>query len=70
MWIAIDYGTANPFVALMLEVHELPDGFQRVFVTDEWRWDSRKEMRQLTDPEYSHPTGDLAQRSWLRPAGD
>jgi PBSX family phage terminase large subunit len=51
--LAIDYGTANPFVCLMLEVHELPDGFQRIFVTDEYRWDSRKEKRQLTDADYS-----------------
>lgn len=47
-WIAVDYGTSNPFVALLLAIG--PD--RRLWVLDEWRWDSRSERRQLTDAEY------------------
>lgn len=47
--VAVDYGTTNPFVALLLG--EGVD--RRVYVAREWRWDSRAERRQLTDSEYS-----------------
>jgi len=47
--VGIDYGTTNPFAALMLGVTE--DG--RLCLTREWRWDSRRQMRALTDAEYS-----------------
>lgn len=46
--MAIDYGTTNPFVALLLAVTA-----ERIFVLREWRWDSRAKGRQLTDAEYS-----------------
>jgi PBSX family phage terminase large subunit len=48
-WLAIDYGTANPFHALLvgLGVDE------RLYVAREWRWDARERHRQLTDAEYS-----------------
>lgn len=45
---ALDYGTANPFHAGMLGV-----GGGRLYLTNEWRWDSRARRRQLTDVEYS-----------------
>jgi PBSX family phage terminase large subunit len=48
-WCGIDYGTANPTVFLRLSLGV--DG--RVYVWDEWRWDSRAKGRQMTDKEYS-----------------
>lgn len=48
--LAIDYGTANPFAALLLAVDPAE---QRLWIAREWRWDSRKQGRQLTDPDYS-----------------
>lgn len=48
-WAAIDYGTTNPCVFLLLG--EGKDG--RLYVVDEWRWDSRQKLRQMTDTEYS-----------------
>lgn len=48
-WFAsFDYGTSNPFVALLIGV----DTNGRYWVTDEWRWDSRAKQRQLTDSQY------------------
>ena len=47
--VAVDYGTTNPFVALQVGV----GADQRLYVAREWRWDSAKKGRQLTDPEYS-----------------
>lgn len=47
--VGVDYGTTNPFAALMLGVTQ--DG--RLCLTREWRWDSRRQMRSLTDSEYS-----------------
>lgn len=56
-WIvAIDYGTTNPFVAVLIGVGV----DERLYVAREWRWDSKKEQRQLTDREYS-----TALRTWL-----
>jgi PBSX family phage terminase large subunit len=47
--VGIDYGTVNPFSALLLGMGE--DG--RLYLADEWRWDSKLKRRQLTDAEYS-----------------
>jgi PBSX family phage terminase large subunit len=57
-WISlgIDYGTTNPFAALLLGLGA--DG--RLYLTNEWRWDSRKRQRSLTDAEYSTQV-----RAWL-----
>lgn len=57
-WIAagVDYGTTNPFAALLVGLGD--DG--RLYVTQEYRWDSRRQGRQKTDTEYST---DL--RGWL-----
>lgn len=46
-FIACDYGTINPCVFLECQ---MCDGI--VYVTREYRWDSRKEMRQKTDSDY------------------
>lgn len=55
-WLAVDYGTTNPFVAVLLG--EGADGC--LYAMAEWRWDSKAERRQLTDSEYSKRL-----RSWL-----
>lgn len=54
--VGIDYGTANAFAALLLAITR--DG--RLIFLDEYRHDSRKARRQLTDAEYS-----IALREWL-----
>jgi PBSX family phage terminase large subunit len=57
-WISlgIDYGTTNPFSALLLGVGT--DGL--LYLTREWRWDSKRRMQALTDLEYSQKV-----RAWL-----
>ena len=57
-WIccAIDYGTTNPFDAILIGV-----GIDRcLYAISEFRWDSRARHRQLTDTEYSAKL-----REWL-----
>lgn len=54
---AVDYGTTNPFDALLIGVGT----DRRLYVVAEWRWDSRQRHRQLTDAEYS-----MKLREWLR----
>ncbi|RJL21130.1 PBSX family phage terminase large subunit [Bailinhaonella thermotolerans] len=55
-WLAVgvDYGTTNPFSAILVGV-SVPDeaGQRRLYLASEWRWDSREKRRQLTDAEYS-----------------
>jgi PBSX family phage terminase large subunit len=63
-WVGCDYGTTAPFAALLLGVGRERDGTERLFVCDEWRWDSARAMRQKTDREYSD-----ALREWLVTAG-
>lgn len=53
--VAVDYGTTNPFHALLIGVGE-----RRLVVAAEYRHDSRSARRQLTDAEYS-----AAMRDWL-----
>lgn len=50
-WIGagIDYGTTNPFAALMLGI----GADSKLYLTAEYRYDSRQAHRQLTDAEYS-----------------
>lgn len=55
-WTGIDYGTTNAFAALLLG--EGVDG--RLYVCSEWRHDSRRVHRQMTDAQYS-----AAVRQWL-----
>lgn len=62
-WIStgIDYGTTNPFAALILGLgHPEQDGARRLYLTHEWRWDSKLKRRALTDVEYSEKL-----RGWL-----
>ncbi|WP_250029778.1 PBSX family phage terminase large subunit [Paractinoplanes maris] len=49
-WVSagVDYGTTNPFAALLLGV-----AGDQLYLASEWRYDSRKERRSLTDVEYS-----------------
>jgi PBSX family phage terminase large subunit len=58
-WLAcsIDYGTTNPFHAVLLGIGV----DNRMYAVDEWRYDSRAQRRQLADAEYS---GRL--RGWLK----
>lgn len=54
--VTVDYGTTNPFHALMIGV-----GLdKRLYVVAEYRWDSRAKQRQLTDTDYSREL-----RTWL-----
>lgn len=50
-WLAlgVDYGTVNPFAALMLGVGT--DG--NLYLAHEWWWNSKQQRKQLTDVEYS-----------------
>ena len=48
-FVGVDYGTSNPLVALLVGVGS--DG--KRWVLDEYRHDSRKAGRQLTDAQYS-----------------
>ncbi|WP_405018163.1 terminase family protein [Kitasatospora sp. NBC_00070] len=59
-WVGLDYGTTNPFAALLLGLGD--DG--RLYVVAEWRHDSRKARRQMTDAQYS-----AALRGWLTGLG-
>jgi PBSX family phage terminase large subunit len=47
--IACDYGTSNPTVFLVIGVTR----HDTLVVEREWRWDSRKMGRQMTDAQYS-----------------
>lgn len=59
----VDYGTRNPFSAMLLGIG--PDvrkgQGKALYLTDEWRWDSRAKRRQLSDVEYSERV-----RAWHR----
>lgn len=61
-WISlgVDYGTTNPFAGLLLGVGV--DG--KLYLAREWRWDSKKQQRSLTDAEYS-----ARLRAWLDKLG-
>ncbi|MEU9140390.1 PBSX family phage terminase large subunit [Streptomyces sp. NPDC048404] len=55
-WSGVDYGTTNPFAALLLG-----EGVDdRLYVVGEWRHDSRAAHRSMTDAQYS-----AAVRTWL-----
>lgn len=57
-WIGlgVDYGTTNPFAALLLGLGV----DNRLYLANEWRWDSKAMHRQLTDEQYSAKL-----RAWL-----
>jgi PBSX family phage terminase large subunit len=46
--VGVDYGTANATVFLVVGKRG-----NRWYVASEWRWDSRKRQRQMTDREYA-----------------
>ncbi|GGR80877.1 phage terminase large subunit [Streptomyces aureoverticillatus] len=55
-WVGCDYGTTNPFSAILLG-----EGVDdRLYVAAEWRHDSRTAHRSMTDAQYS-----AAVRAWL-----
>lgn len=58
--LAIDYGTTNPFHAVLLGL----GADRRLYVTHEWRWDSKKQRGSLTDAEYSQRL-----RAWVEGLG-
>ncbi|NUT57152.1 MAG: PBSX family phage terminase large subunit [Thermoleophilia bacterium] len=55
-WLGVDYGTSNPFAAILLGL----GADDRLYAVAEWRHDSRAARRQLTDAQYS-----AAVRVWL-----
>lgn len=65
-WIvlSLDYGTTNPFHALMIGLGD----DRRLYVTNEWRWDSKRQRRSLTDAEYSARLRAWADGLGIRPA--
>ncbi len=54
--VGIDHGTRNPFHAVMLGL----GADRRLHITREWRWDSARQRRQLSDAEYSREV-----RHWM-----
>jgi PBSX family phage terminase large subunit len=62
-WVGVDYGTTNPFAALLLGVGVDERGAERLYLADEYRWDSVKAMRAKTDVELSQGV-----RTWVAAA--
>jgi PBSX family phage terminase large subunit len=64
-WISlgVDYGTTNPFAGLLLGVGV--DG--KLYLAREWRWDSKRQQRALTDAEYSARLRGWLDRLGVRP---
>ncbi|MFF8679504.1 PBSX family phage terminase large subunit [Streptomyces sp. NPDC015237] len=56
MCVGLDYGTVNPFAALLIGL----GADNRMYVASEYRHDSRVAKRQLTDAQYS-----VGVRRWL-----
>jgi len=62
-WIGlgVDYATTAAFAALLLGLGFDPEQQRhRLYLAREWRWDSRRERRTMTDLDYSR-----ALRGWL-----
>ncbi|MBE4783922.1 PBSX family phage terminase large subunit [Streptomyces caniscabiei] len=53
---AIDYGTVNPYADVLIGL----GADRKLYVVSEYRYDSRRERKQMTDSEYSK-----ARRTWL-----
>ncbi len=49
--LGVDYGTSNPFAALLMGVNHFTQ--PRIWAEREYYWDSKKKQRQKTDAEYS-----------------
>jgi PBSX family phage terminase large subunit len=58
-WISlgVDYGTSNPFHAVLLGLGR----DRKLYAAAEWRYEARQTKKQLTDTEYSQRL-----RAWLR----
>ncbi|BAL85475.1 putative phage terminase [Actinoplanes missouriensis 431] len=54
--VGIDHGTRNPFHAVLLGL----GADRKLHITSDWRWDSARQRRQLSDAEYSREV-----RHWL-----
>lgn len=61
-WISlgVDYGTTNPFAGLVLGV----GADHKLYLTHEWRWDSKKKQSKLSDAHYS-----TRLREWVKSIG-
>lgn len=59
-WVGVDYGTTNPFAAVLLGLGQ----DDRLYAVSEWRHDSRTVHRQMTDAQYSARI-----RAWLDEQG-
>ncbi|MER7726401.1 PBSX family phage terminase large subunit [Streptomyces sp. NPDC096323] len=59
-WVGVDYGTTNPFAALLLG----QGTDDRLYIASEWRHDGRTTRRQMTDAQYS-----AAVRAWIAKLG-
>lgn len=61
--VGVDYGTINPFHAVDLGIGPAPRGQdgRALYVTSEYRYDSKASYRQMSNREYAD-----AMRSWLR----
>lgn len=55
--LAVDYGTVNPFCALLMGVN--PFAQPKIWAEREYYWDSQKKQRQKTDGEYSTDLNDF-----------
>ncbi|MCK5609874.1 PBSX family phage terminase large subunit [Candidatus Pacearchaeota archaeon] len=55
--LAVDYGTANPFAALLMGVNHM--ALPRIWAEREYWWDSKAKQRQKTDSEYSQDLKDF-----------
>lgn len=60
---AIDYGTSNPFVFLVIGIGK----DAKMYVIDEYRWDSKAEGRQLTDAQYAERVKNFLNKNGHRP---
>ncbi|MEU4949239.1 PBSX family phage terminase large subunit [Streptomyces lavendulae] len=62
-WAGVDYGTSNPFVAILLGLG-VDD---RLYAVSEWRHDARAAHRQMTDAQYSRAVRDWIDELGVRP---
>lgn len=59
--LGVDYGTRNPFAAVLLGMAIDPlDGRRKLWAVDQWRYDSAVQHGQMTSVQYS-----AALRAWL-----
>jgi len=61
--VGLDYGSTNPFAALLAGIGTSPDGIRRLYLTHEYRYDSKRALRQLAPSQYAQNVKD-----WLASA--